>query len=107
MAQPRSPAPVLLVVAAFSRHEDLLARARTRLEEAHGPVALASPIYDFVQTAYYEASMGAGLRKQLFAFRHLISIDRLPELKLAANALEQALAAGRPESRPINIDPGY
>ena len=107
MAQPRTPAPVLLIAAVFSRHDDLLIRAQSRMEETYGPVALVSPFYDFVQTTYYEATMGAGLRKQLWAFRRLIAAERLPDVKRAANALEEALAGQHPESRPINLDPGY
>jgi hypothetical protein len=107
MAEPRKVVPVLLVVAAFSRHDELLARAQSCLEEVHGPVALASPVYAFTQTAYYEATMGVDLRKQLWAFRDLIAGERLPEIKLATNALEQTLGEGYAETRPINLDPGY
>jgi hypothetical protein len=94
MADPRPPAPVLLVVAAFSRHAELLGAARARLEAQYGPVALASAEYAFDQTRYYEASMGAGLRKRLWAFAELIAADRLAEIKLRTNALERELAAG-------------
>jgi hypothetical protein len=106
MAEPRDPAPALLVAAVFSRHADALARARERLEAAHGPVALAGPVFAFTQTAYYEASMGPGLQKQLLAFRDLVAPDRLAEIKLHANALERELAGAYPEARPVNIDPG-
>src|SRR5262249_790678 len=109
MAQPRPAAEVLLVVAAFSRHPAALDWARARLEEAHGPVALASAPYAFDQTRYYEASMGSDLRKALWAFRDLIEPGRLPDIKLATNALEETLAsqASHAEARPINLDPGY
>jgi hypothetical protein len=109
MAEPRSPAPVLLVVAVFSRHEPALAWGRTRLEESFGPVELAGATFAFDQTGYYERTMGTGLRKQLLAFRDLIAPDRLPEIKLRTNALERELAdsGAYPESRPINLDPGY
>ena len=39
---PRSPAPALLVVAAFSRHVAALDWGAERLGQAYGPVALAS-----------------------------------------------------------------
>jgi hypothetical protein len=109
MSLPRTPPSALLLVAAFSRHPDLLALARRRLEGSYGPVALTSPEYAFEQTAYYEPTMGAGLRKQLWAFEPLIDPATLPEIKHHTNALEQALAAEspRPEPRPINLDPGY
>src|SRR5437762_2960065 len=92
MADPRPPAPVLLVVAAFSRHADALEWGRSRLESAYGPVALASAPFDFHHTAYYEPAMGPGLRKCLFAFRDLVPPESLPALKLHANALEAELA---------------
>jgi Domain of unknown function (DUF4416) len=108
MAQPRSHVPVLLVVAAFSRHGDALNWARTQLEHLFGPVHLASPPLVFDQTTYYEASMGSNLRKQFLAFRDLVVPQRLPDIKLCTNALEDDLAAERtyPEARPINLDPG-
>ena len=108
MAEPRPHPPVLLVVAAFSRHATALAWARERLEQAHGPVALASPTYDFHQTSYYEMTMGAGLQKGFLVFRDLVVPACLPEVKRSANALEAELAgSGRyPEPRPLNLDPG-
>src|SRR3954454_25275111 len=109
MARPRPAAAALLLVAAFSRHDAALAWARSRLESAHGPVALACAPFAFDQTSYYEASMGAGLHKTLWAFERLIDPAVLPDLKHATNALEQELAQQRlyPEARPLNLDPGY
>lgn len=108
MAQPRSHVPVLLITALFSRHTEVLAEARTRLEQLFGPVQLAGSPFVFDQTTYYEASMGPDLRKQLLAFRDLVAPERLPDVKRRTNALEDELAAtGRYlEARPLNIDPG-
>jgi hypothetical protein len=108
MAEPRPHPPALLVVAAFSRHPEALAWARQRLESAFGPVAEASPPFDFNQTTYYEATMGPGLRKQFLAFRDLVAADALAAVKRHTNALEEELArAGTyPEPRPLNLDPG-
>jgi hypothetical protein len=112
MADPRSPwrsrPPVLLVVAAFSRHPEALAWGNEHLEKNYGPVAMASEPFDFHHTAYYEPTMGPGLRKCLCAFRNLVPPDCLPAVKLHTNALERMLAGtGRfPEPRPLNLDPG-
>jgi hypothetical protein len=108
MAEPRPQKPVLLVAAAFSRHPDALAWGRDRLGEAFGPVGLASPPFDFHHTEYYQASMGAGLRKQFFAFEVLVAPDCLPDVKLHTNRLEQTLglAGAFPDERPLNLDPG-
>ena len=108
MASPRFREPVLLIVAAFSRHPDALAWAREQLETSHGPVTLASSPFSFHHTGYYTATMGPELRKQLLVFRDLIPPESLADVKLRTNALEQALAeSGRfPDARPLNLDPG-
>lgn len=108
MAEPRSQKPVLLVVAAFSRHADALAWGRERLIEQYGPLGLISEPFAFHHTDYYQASMGADLRKQFLAFENLVAPDCLPDVKLHTNRLEQTLAAGGAfaEERPLNLDPG-
>ncbi len=109
MAEPRPPVPVLLVTAIFSRHADALSFARTQLEQTYGAVEKSSPVFVFDQTDYYADEMGSDLLKQFIAFHDLITPERLPEIKLHTNALEREVAhSGRyPETRPINIDPGY
>jgi hypothetical protein len=109
MGQPTDPAPVLLLLAAFSRHEAALAWARGRAEEAWGPVALESPAFPFEQTHYYDATMGPGLRKVFFGFARPADPGALVEWKLATNAweAEYAALAGHAEPRPLNLDPGY
>ena len=108
MAEVRVHVPVLLVTAVFSRYLDALEKARDRLEQIYGPVQWSSSPFVFNQTTYYEASMGPDLRKQFFAFRDLVAPERLPDIKLRTNALEDEIAATRlyPEARPVNIDPG-
>jgi hypothetical protein len=108
MAEVRSPSPVLLVVAAFSRHHQALEWGGERLQSRHGPVALTSEPYPFVQTDYYADQMGTDLLKLFFAFEKLVPADCLPELKHATNRLEDELArSGQfPEARPLNLDPG-
>jgi hypothetical protein len=108
MAEPRPQKPVLLVVAAFSRHADALDWGRDRLTEHYGPVGFASEPFAFHHTDYYQRSMGDGLSKQFFAFENLVAPDCLPDVKLHTNRLEQALAATQTftEERPLNLDPG-
>jgi len=108
MAEPHPPAPALLVIAAFSRHHEALEWAAQRLATEYGPIALTGSAFSFHQTKYYEATMGADLQKQLFAFEQLISHDQLPAIKLRTNDLENELAAAArfSEPRPLNLDPG-
>ncbi len=98
----------MLVVAVFSRHPEALGWARDRLRNVFGPVSLASEPFDFHQTDYYQATMGADLKKQFFAFEELVAPESLAPAKLDTNALEAELAAlgVYPEPRPLNLDPG-
>lgn len=109
MGSPAEASPVLLILAAFSRHEAALAWARDKAESIWGGVALRSPAFDFTETDYYQASMGAGIKKQFFAFEKLIDPERLVEIKLQTNGweAEYAAGAGHAEPRPLNLDPGY
>ncbi len=108
MAETRPTVPVLLLVAAFSRHESALAWGRAQLETAFGPVGLASAALPFNQTRYYEPSMGTDLRKQFLAFANLIDAGDLAPIKLHTNDLERRLIAEGTyaEPRPLNLDPG-
>jgi hypothetical protein len=108
MAELRLPDPVLLVIAAFSRHPPALAWARERLEQLFGPIALSSPPFDFNQTSYYEPEMGPNLRKEFLVFRELVAPEVLPDIKQRTNSLERELASSGDyaEPRPLNLDPG-
>jgi hypothetical protein len=103
------PTRVLLLVAATSRHEDALAWGLRHCEAEHGPVAAVSDAFDFAETSYYQAEMGAGLKKQFWAFAEPIDPDRLAVIKRQSNFWEAEYAGLKthPEPRPLNLDPGY
>ena len=103
------PSPVLLITAAFSRHEAAFAWGRERCVATWGPVALESDRFDFSETDYYGASMGAGLKKQFWAFEQLVDPSILPTVKCATNDWEEEIAKSEAyeDERPLNLDPGY
>jgi hypothetical protein len=109
MGQIQPAAPVLLILAASSRHAQALDWARQRCAQIHGPIVLTSEAFDFTETDYYAATMGAELKKQFLAFERLIDPAALAEIKRATNDNEAEYAAlGRhTEPRPLNLDPGY
>jgi Domain of unknown function (DUF4416) len=109
MGEIHEPAPVLLIVAAISRHDAAREWARQRCADHYGPVALKSEPFDFIETDYYTATMGAGLKKQFFAFERLVDPAALAGIKCDTNGWEAEYAAlGRHEEpRPLNLDPGY
>ena len=109
MGDIHEPRRVLLLVAAFSRHPPALEWARAEAERVWGPVSLASEAFDFVETEYYESSMGAGLKKIFWAFERLADPGDLVEIKRQTNEREASYAKDSPheEDRPLNLDPGY
>ena len=109
MGSLHDPTAVLLIIAASSRYDAALDWARGRVEQAFGPVALASDAFAFTETDYYAATMGADLNKQFLACERLIDPGELAGIKRQMNEWEVAYAAlGRnAEPRPLNLDPGY
>ncbi|HVP89933.1 MAG TPA: DUF4416 family protein [Terriglobales bacterium] len=108
MARPRAFLPVKLVCGVIYGREALYDRARELLFELHGPVELESPAFAFDLTDYYEREMGPGLARRFMSFRRLVDPSRLPDIKIATNALEDRIAVEADAgARPVNIDPGY
>ena len=108
MALPRPFLPAKLVCGVIYGRDALYPKAKELLIELHGPVDLESPAFPFDLTGYYEGEMGPGLARRFMSFSGLVDPARLPDIKIATNALEARLAAeaGVP-LRPVNIDPGY
>ena len=96
--------PVALVCAVLADSAETLAAAKERLAECFGPLRVASETYDFDFTSYYEAEMGAGLRKQLVCFAERIDPAELATVKAQTMALERAMS--QEGCRRANIDPG-
>jgi hypothetical protein len=109
MGEIHDPAPVLLIIAASSRHDTALEWAREQTSTRFGPLANASAVFDFTETDYYTATMGANLKKQFLAFERLMDPAELAGVKCQTNELEYEYATfGRhAEPRPLNLDPGY
>lgn len=99
--------PANLIVAGFSRYAEALDWGCRRLESVYGPVTHAVE-FAFVQTGYYERTMGSDLRKRLWAFGRF-DPAALADVKRASGELEReyAAGAGHGEPRPLNLDPGY
>ena len=100
---------MLLIVAMVSRYADALTWSIEQLTKMHGVVAMESPVYDFVETEYYQKTMGDDLKKQFVAFEQLVSPEAIVAAKINSNDLEVEFAASHdhPEDRPVNLDPGY
>jgi hypothetical protein len=105
MSLPRPPQPAKLVIGVLLRDRALFPGVSAELEGAFGAPDLVSRWFSFDYTRYYERELGAPLRRRVLAFKALVEQERLAEIKLATNAIEQSRAAGG--RRTVNIDPGY
>lgn len=103
------PAPVMLIVAAFSRYGEALDWGRAQAVAAWGPTARVSERFSFTETNYYESTMGPGILKEFWAFERLIDPAELVAAKWQTNAWESEYANSRAHSepRPLNLDAGY
>lgn len=105
MSIPQAPRPAKLIVGVLLKDRGLFPDIASELEAAFGAFDVVSPWMAFDYTSYYEKEMGAPLWRRMLAFRTLIEQDRLADVKLAADAMEQTRSAGG--RREANLDPGY
>lgn len=109
MGELRNVDPVLMFSAVFAPTEGALDWAKEKMQQHWAPIALSSPVFQFTETEYYAAEMGAELLKQLVVLEPLQAPEWLPGAKRQSNQWEaeyQQLME-TPDARPVNIDPGY
>ncbi|MDD3065014.1 MAG: DUF4416 family protein [Endomicrobiaceae bacterium] len=68
-------------------------------------IDIKSGIIDFNFTTYYNPEMGDNLKRQWISFKTLLNPDKLADIKVMTNDIEDSLA--KDNKRIINIDPGY
>jgi len=108
MSIPRPFHPVKLICGIMAGDDRSVPEAERQLIELFGPIEARGPRVLFAGTDYYRPEMGPGLRRGFVAFRDLINPDRLPDIKIQTNALEEAIrAASSAPGRVVNLDPGY
>jgi hypothetical protein len=109
MGEFHDPVPVLLVVGTCYRSDAARVSAHEWATAKFGRIALSSESFEFTETDYYAATMGANLKKQFIAFERLIDPAMLASIKCESNRWESEYAGLglHSESRPLNLDPGY
>jgi hypothetical protein len=76
------------------------------LERQFGSVWKQSPPYAFYETNYYNTEMGNAIQRIYVAFKKLIRMEELTDIKLHTNRMETDMFS-REHKRNANIDPGY
>jgi hypothetical protein len=67
-------------------------------------VDYASPVLPFTFTDYYQKEMGPVISRRFLSFRELVPPQRLADIKIKTNKLEETYIAGG--GRKVNLDPG-
>jgi hypothetical protein len=101
--------PCLQLIAAFSRREAALDWVWDRVQSKLGKIALLSKRFEFIESGYYQASMGSELLKQFAVLEPWYDPADLASHKLLSNLFEAEFASSfhSDELRPVNVDPGY
>jgi hypothetical protein len=108
MADIKGFQPVKLICGVIFSKAEHLQRAEDRLIELYGPADSRSPHFDFDLTEYYTPKMGEDLKRTFFSFLDLIPPERLSEIKVRSNALEEDIRREfQADIRIVNLDPGY
>ncbi len=104
MAEPVIPQKAKLFIGIIFNTEEIMLKARKKLERKFGKVDLETMFIPFTHTPYYK-EIGPNLYKVFFSFEKLIARDRLADIKLYTNSIEKNFSVKK--NRTINIDPGY
>ena len=105
MSVPQQPKSAKLVIGIFMKTKDLLPHIATELSKEFGVLDIVSPWYPFDFTTYYHREMGSPLFRRVLSFQSLIEQNRLAEIKIITNGIEQMyMNSGK---RQVNVDPGY
>jgi len=105
MGHPRAPEPVKLIAGILVTNIPLLRETHDALMAAYGPLDAASEPYQWTESSYYSAEMGAEIWRQFVSFGICIEPGALTAIKLRTNALEARWQ--RATGRCVNLDPGY
>ncbi|HMA62776.1 MAG TPA: DUF4416 family protein [bacterium] len=94
-------------VAIMYNQKTLYERALNKIVKKFGNPLSESQEYNFSSfTSYYEDEFGKDLNKRMLVFQEPHALQDFHKTKIWTNQIEEDLSEN-PESRDINIDPGY
>jgi len=105
MGDINNPKPVQFFTSIIFKDDIFLENAERNIRETIGTTLDRIPSMPFYHTNYYEKEMGNNLSRIFILFEPLFQREKLPEIKLETNKIEESfLSDGK---RTVNIDPGY
>ncbi len=106
MSIPKTPLPAQLILSVLSSTwQDFQTRLLDELIRELGRIDFQSETLAFTETSYYDQELGTPITRKIFGFEALLPPEKLADIKLSTNALEQRFQQqdGR---RIFNLDPG-
>lgn len=104
MGQIKTLPAAKLIIGCIYNNSFIKDKAIASLKGRYGAIDFISPAIDFDYTDYYYQEMGRPLKRIFISFKRLVRQERLAQIKLYTNKLEQRFSKQR--KRGINIDPG-
>lgn len=105
MSKPIPAPPVKLIFSILAGEAGILNETIAVLSDKYGSPDYVSAIAPFNYTDYYRQEMGEGILRRFLAMERLIEVEKLPDIKLATNKIEDKFSSGN--KRQVNVDPGY
>ncbi|MDP2920870.1 MAG: DUF4416 family protein [Candidatus Omnitrophota bacterium] len=125
MGKAKKPGKVKLIIGMLAKDKKLFKDAERFFIRDFGPIDYKSPALNFNYTDYYKEEMSSPLKRVFISFKKPIPPEKIADIKLLTNSIEQKFAirtnssrlrsknivrasgASRELKRRINIDPGY
>lgn len=108
MAEAKSFKKRKLIIGLIAGKPEVFHSTEKELRNLFGPTDLESDVFKFIYTDYYSKQMGGvSLSRKFLSFEELINPERLSDIKITTNHLEETMRKKfRSSHRIVNIDPG-
>ena len=108
MGRIKKPFPGKLIVSAIYAVLGPMHDAIDEFERKFGVIEIETDEIEFLHTTYYREEMGDNLKRKFFAFEKMVDRDRLAEIKIWSNKLEEKYGERVDDFvfRKVNLDPG-
>ena len=108
MGRIRIPLPGKLIISAIYSVLGPMHDAIEEIERKFGIIEIETDEIEFLHTTYYREEMGDNLKRKFFAFEKMVERDRLADIKIWTNKLEEKYGEKVDDFvfRKVNLDPG-
>jgi hypothetical protein len=107
MAKAKPFSPAKLIFGLIASQDLIFQRTQELLIQLYGPLDTESRFFSFDYTDYYKKQMIGTLKRKFISCSNLYPPDKLSEIKLRTNTLEEEIAREiKSKKRVVNIDPG-